>query len=66
MREIHVSVIRDEVKRLFLEAAYVLPSDVKEGLIQGARDEASDLARSVLRTIAENSTVAAEGAFPLC
>lgn len=66
MREIHVSVIRDEVKRLFLEAAYVLPSDVKRGLIRCARDEVSDLARSVLTNIVENSTVAAEGAFPLC
>ncbi len=66
MRELSVTLIRDEVERLFLQAAYHLPPDMKEGLLRASRDEVSDLARSVLSTMVENSTAAAEGQFPLC
>ena len=66
MRELNVSVIKDAVAELFVDANYHLGEDVQACLKQCAQQEDTALAREVFESIGKNIEIAGEGVFPLC
>ncbi len=66
MREIHVDTIRDRLADLCIEAAHVLPEDVREGLRNAERTERAPLAKQILVELIDNFDIAQREMIPLC
>ena len=66
MRELDVSVIRDTVARLCVEANTHLPEDVKAAIRDFQNKEEWAIARDVLDKIVENFHIAKEENVPIC
>ena len=66
MRELDVSVIRDTVARLCIEANTCLPEDVKAAILDFQQKEDCCIARGVLDQIVENFTIADRENVPIC
>ena len=66
MRELDVSVIRDVVARLCVEANTRLPEDVKDAIREFRSKEDYCLARGVLDQIVENYQIAHRENVPIC
>ena len=66
MRELDVSVIRDTVARLCIEANTHLPEDVKAAIRAFQEKEDWAIARGVLDNIVENFPIAAGENVPIC
>ena len=66
MRELDVSVIRDTVARLCVEANTRLPEDVKKAIDELREREDWAIARGVLENIVENYKIADSENVPIC
>ena len=66
MRELDVSVIRDTVARMCIEANTHLPGDVKEAIRAFQQKEEWTIARGVLDNIVENFCIADAENVPIC
>lgn len=66
MRSISVNQITKELRRMCMEANYVLSADVKEKLKAQVEAEASPIGVSILKDIVKNAEIAAENAVPIC
>ena len=66
MRELDVSVVRDTVARLCVEANTKLPEDVKTAILDFQQREKWEIARGVLDQIVENFHIAAGENVPIC
>ena len=66
MRELDVARITQVVAELFLEANYVIGTDVMDKLAQSQAAEPSPLGRMVLEQIIENNTIGARERMPVC
>ena len=66
MRELDVSVIRDAVARLCIEANTHLPRDVQAAIENFRQREDWSIARGVLDQIVENFRIAADENVPIC
>ena len=66
MRELDVSVIRDAVARLCMEANTRLPEDVRAAIREFQTREDWSIARGVLDQIVENFTIADRENVPIC
>ncbi len=66
MRELDVSVIRDAVARLCVEANTRLPEDVKKAIGEFREKEDWAIARGVLENIVENYKIADSENVPIC
>ena len=66
MRELDVSVLRDTVARLCIEANTCLPEDVKRAIRDFQEKEEWAIARGVLDKIVENFHIAEEENVPIC
>src|SRR3972149_12307923 len=66
MREVHVGLIRDTVRRLCQEATCLLPEDIVGALRTARKQEESPLAVKVLDQILLNADLAREEMLPLC
>jgi fumarate hydratase subunit alpha len=66
IRDLNVSLIRDTVARLLVEANYVIPPDVLEALKAAAVSEPSPLGRQTLEQLVQNYEVAADQRVPVC
>ena len=66
MRELDVSVIRDAVARLCIEANTCLPEDVRSAIREFQTREDWSIARGVLDQIVENFTIADRENVPIC
>ena len=66
MRELDVSVVRDTVARLCIEANTHLPEDVKNAIRAFQSREDWPIARGVLDNIVENFHIADAEAVPIC
>ena len=66
MRELDVSVIRDTVARLCIEANTHLPEDVQKAIRDFQEKEDWAIARGVLDQIVENFTIARNENVPIC
>ncbi len=66
LREIDVSVIKDSVKNLFIEANMKLPCDIYDAICDFKNKETSSTGRSVLNTLVDNLNAAEEINVPIC
>lgn len=66
MKEISCFKIKEEVKRMALEAAYFLPKDVRETLEKYRDEEKWELAKSTLDQIIQNAEIAKTKQVPMC
>ncbi len=66
MKEIDVSLITEEVKRLCIEANFYLPEDVLEALEKFKKDDKSELASATLGKIIDNAKIARDDQVPMC
>ena len=66
MRELDVSVVRDTVARLCIDANTKLPEDVKSAILDFQQKEKWEIARGVLNNIVENFHIADEENVPIC
>jgi fumarate hydratase subunit alpha len=66
MRDIHVDTIRDTIAGLCIEAAHVLPEDVRAGLRRAEATERAPLAKQVLVELIDNFDIAQREMIPLC
>lgn len=66
MRSIQVTVITDAVKRLCMEANYVLPEDIYKAIKEGKEREESPVGKTILTDICANADLAREENMPIC
>ena len=66
MRELDVSLVRDTVARLCIEANTHLPEDVQNAIRDFQQKEDWSIARGVLEQIVENFTIAGTENVPIC
>lgn len=66
MREVSVKEITKELKRMCMEANYILSADVKQKLETQIQVEASPIGESILRDIVKNANIAKENSVPMC
>ncbi len=66
MREISVEVIRDAIARLCIEAAHVLPEDVRAALKAAASVEKTEPARTIMHDLVRNYELAESELIPIC
>jgi fumarate hydratase subunit alpha len=66
IREIDVSVLRDAVARLIVEANYNIPDDVLQALREAVMREESPLGRQTLEQLVRNYEIAAAERLPVC
>ncbi len=66
MREVDVSVIEDEVCKLFLQANAKLPEDLENKIKLSAEMESNPLAKSIFCDMCKNLTTASKLNIPIC
>lgn len=66
MRRIDVILVEKEVERLFIEANYILPPDIKKEIDKAVLNEKSKLPKDTLKILKENYQIAEEMVYPLC
>lgn len=66
MRQIDVILIEKEIERLFIEANYILPLDIKNAIDKAILNEKSRLSKDTLKILKENYQIAEEMEYPLC
>jgi fumarate hydratase subunit alpha len=66
IRDIDVSVLRDTIARLIVEANYNIPADVLQALREAVDREESPLGRRTLEQLVRNYEVAAAERRPVC
>lgn len=66
MRKIDASIIKETVKKLFLDCNFYIGDDIKKALESAMEKETSQTAKSVLSQILENDDIAAKEEIPLC
>lgn len=66
MRSIQTKVIVDAVKKLCMEANYVLPEDIYKALKDGENREESSVGKAILTDICANADLARKEEMPIC
>lgn len=66
MRIIDASVVKNTVKKLFLDCNYYIGEDVMRALETAKEEEISPVGKNVLEQIIENDTIAANEQIPIC
>ena len=66
MRDLDVSVISEEIKKLFIDANMKLPCDVYNSICKFQNSETNNTAKSVLNTLLDNVSAAEEINVPIC
>lgn len=66
MRKIDAALVKETVKKLFLECNYYIGDDIKNALQEAMSSETSPVGKAVLAQILENDAIAAEEEIPLC
>lgn len=66
MRKIDASIIKETVKKLFLDCNFYIGDDIKKALENAMEKESSQTAKNVLSQILENDDIAAKEEIPLC
>lgn len=66
MKNIQVSTITDAVRKLCMEANYVLPEDIYSALKAGKEREESPVGKAVLTDICINAELACRESMPIC
>jgi len=66
MREIKINQIKNEIKRLFLQANYHINKNLMAKIKKALEQETSPIGKSVLSMIIENNKIASREELPIC
>ncbi len=66
MRKIDANIVKETVKKLFLECNYFIGEDVMEALKKAKEEEISPVGKNVLEQLIENDKIAAKEEIPIC
>lgn len=66
MRRIDADIVKNTVKKLFLDCNYYIGNDIKQALEKAKEEETSPVGKTVLEQIIENDTIAANEQIPIC
>ena len=66
MRKIDASIVKETVKKLFLDCNFYIGDDIKNALQKAMDNETSQTAKNVLSQILENDAIAANEEIPIC
>jgi len=66
MRRIDASIVKETVKKLFLDCNFYIGDDIKKALENAMEKETSQTAKNVLSQILENDDIAAREDIPIC
>ncbi len=66
MREISSSLIKDEVKRMCIEANYYLPCDIMESYNKAKAKETSSINKNIYDILIENAKIAENDSMAIC
>jgi fumarate hydratase subunit alpha len=66
MKTISLERVRDEVKRLYVEACYYINDDMLDALKKAQENEESPVGKEILKTIIENDEIAKKEQMPMC
>jgi fumarate hydratase subunit alpha len=66
MKTISLDKVRDEVKRLYVEACYYINDDMLDALRKAGEKEESPVGKEILNTIIENDEIAKSENMPMC
>ena len=66
MREVNVSIITDNIKKMCIEANHFLTDDMKNVFENAVKKEESALGKQVLGQLEENLKIAGEDMIPIC
>ena len=66
MRSIQVTVITEAVKKLCMEANYILPEDIYHAIKEWKDREESPVGKTILMDICANADLAREESMPIC
>lgn len=66
LREINVSLIKDQIADMCVKASHFLSEDMKDALDKASENETSPLARDILSQLQDNLKIAGEDMIPIC
>lgn len=66
MREIDLSVVTENVKRLCIESNCILNDDIYNSLKKSAETEVSEIGKDILQKLVKNADIAKEKMKPIC
>ena len=66
LREINVSLIKDQIADMCVKASHFLSEDMKAALDKASENETSPLARDILSQLQDNLKIAGEDMIPIC
>ncbi len=66
MRELDVSLIKDQIRSMFIEMNYAMSDDLRSAIENGARCEDNELAACILTDLLKNAEIAEEKQIPMC
>jgi fumarate hydratase subunit alpha len=66
MKEINVSRITEEVKKLCIEANYYLNPDIRKRFEEANAKESSEVAKNIINILVENADIAKNENMPMC
>lgn len=66
MRTLDVQILTDAVKKLLIEANYLLPYEIKLSLEKCYENESNDNAKKILQILKENWEISSGMVYPLC
>lgn len=66
MKNIKITTITEEIRKLLIKASFNLPDDITEAVKNAVKKEKSHRAREILGLILENAEIAREQKLPLC
>lgn len=66
MRNLDVKILTDTIEKLFIEANYFLPDDIKSKLTDSYQRENNETGKKILEIIKENWEISENMVYPLC
>src|SRR4030065_936994 len=66
MKNIKITTITEEIRKLLIKASFDLPDDIIEAVKNAVKKEKSHRAGEILKLILENAKIAREQKLPLC
>ncbi|HOV13610.1 MAG TPA: fumarate hydratase [Spirochaetota bacterium] len=66
MRKIDLSLVTENIEKLFIDANYILPPDVRNGIDKALEAESNSLSKNILNIVKDNYLKSEEMIYPLC
>ncbi len=66
MRKIDLKIVSESIEKLFIDANYILPNDVRVGINNAIDSESNPLSKKILNIVKDNYNKSDEMVYPLC